>query len=143
MNKSILLSTIIIGTLLSADGLQTQEMSTSEMTKQNKIIVDLASKEISKTLPQKIDNFTTLQRVEGKDNKLVYIYEINTGSKSDETVKKEDKSRMKEAVTYGICRSSKRFLDAQIDIVYLYTSATSKDKLFEFVVKQEDCPKSY
>jgi len=142
MNKSILIPTMMIGTFLSASGLQTQEMSTDAMEKQKTKIVKLASEEISKTLPQKIDNYTTLQRVEGKDNQLIYVYEINTGSKSDETVRKEDKSRMKEAVTYGICRSSKRFLDAQIDIVYLYTSATSKSKLFEFVVKQEDCPTS-
>ena len=142
MNKSILIPAMMIGTFLSASGLQTQEMSTDAMEKQKTKIVKLASEEISKTLPQKIDNYTTLQRVEGKDNQLIYVYEINTGSKSDETVRKEDKSRMKEAVTYGICRSSKRFLDAQIDIVYLYTSATSKSKLFEFVVKQEDCPTS-
>jgi len=139
MNKKMLLPVMMIGTLLSASGLQTQEMSTDAMAKQNRQIVKLASEEISKTLPKKIDNFTTLQKVDGKDNRLIYIYEINTGAKSDESVRKEDKSRMKEAVTYGICRSSKRFLDAQIDIVYLYTSAASKSKLFEFVVTQKDC----
>lgn len=47
---------------------------------------------------------------------------------------------MKKAVTAGICRSSKRFLDADIAISYLYNSAASKEKLFEFNVSKEDCP---
>ena len=129
----------VLGTFLSANGLQTQEMSTDEMKKQNRIIVKLASEEISKTLPQNIDKYTTLQKVEGKDTKLIYIYEINTGAKSDESIRNEDRSRMQQAVTNGICKSSKRFLDAKIDIAYLYRSATSKEKLFVFNVSQKDC----
>ena len=129
----------VLGTFLSANGLQTQEMSTDEMKKQNRIIVKLASEEISKTLPQNIDKYTTLQKVEGKDTKLIYTYEINTGAKSDESIRNEDRSRMQEAVTNGICKSSKRFLDAKIDIAYLYRSATSKEKLFVFNVSQKDC----
>ena len=129
----------VLGTFLSANSLQTQEMSTDEMEKQNRIIVKLASEEISKTLPQNIDKYTTLQKVEGKDTKLIYTYEINTGAKSDESIRNEDRSRMQEAVTYGICKTSKRFLDAKIDIAYLYRSATSKEKLFIFNVSQKDC----
>ncbi len=129
----------VLGTFLSANGLQTQEMSTDEMKKQNRIIVKLASEEISKTLPQNVDKYTTLQKVEGKDTKLIYIYEINTGAKSDESIRNEDRSRMQQAVTNGICKSSKRFLDAKIDIAYLYRSATSKEKLFVFNVSQKDC----
>ncbi len=129
----------VLGTFLSANSLQTQEMSTDEMEKQNRIIVKLASEEISKTLPQNVDKYTTLQKVEGKDTKLIYIYEINTGAKSDESIRNEDRSRMQQAVTNGICKSSKRFLDAKIDIAYLYRSATSKEKLFVFNVSQKDC----
>ncbi len=129
----------VLGTFLSANSLQTQEMSTDEMKKQNRIIVKLASEEISKTLPQNVDKYTTLQKVEGKDTKLIYIYEINTGAKSDESIRNEDRSRMQQAVTNGICKSSKRFLDAKIDIAYLYRSATSKEKLFVFNVSQKDC----
>ena len=129
----------VLGTFLSANGLQTQEMSTDEMKKQNRIIVKLASEEMSKTLPQNIDKYTTLQKVEGKDTKLIYIYEINTGAKSDESIRNEDRSRMQQAVTNGICKSSKRFLDAKIDIAYLYRSATSKEKLFVFNVSKKDC----
>ena len=120
-------------------GVQQQELPTEQLKKQNKELVKLAATEINKTLPQSIDTYTTLTKVEGKETTILYTYEINTGSKSDETVQKEDKSRMKEAVTYGICKGSKRFLDAQINISYLYISAKSKVELFRFDVSQSDC----
>ncbi len=143
MKKTILLLSLVgCVTTISADGLKSQEMPSSEMQKQNQQIVKMASEEMTKTLPQKVDKYTTLQRVEGKGTRLTYVFEINTGAKSDETVIKEDRSRMKKAVTNGICTSSKRFLDAQIDITYLYTSAASKAKLFQFDVSQADCPVS-
>ncbi len=140
MKRSILLLSFI--TILSAEGVQSQEMPTTEMAKQSNKIVKLSSEEISKTLPQKVDKYTTLLRVDGKENRLTYIFEINTGAKSDEAVKKEDRSRMKKAVTTGICQSAKRFLDAQINISYLYKSAASKAILFQFDVSQKDCPLS-
>lgn len=110
-----------------------------EMKKQNRHIVELASKEISKTLPQTIDKYTKLIKVDGKDTTLIYTYEIKTGSKSDESVKKEDHSRMGKAVTTGVCRSSKNFLDAQINITYLYISAISKAELFKFEITKKTC----
>ena len=119
--------------------MQTKELPMEQMQKQNKEIVKLASEEISKTLPQKVDSYTTLMRVEGKDTTLTYTFEINTGAKSDEAVRKEDRGRMKKAVTTGICQSSKRFLDAQINISYLYISAKSKAELFRFDVTQAEC----
>jgi len=143
MRKTILLLSLVsCVTSLNADGLQTQEMPVTEMQKQNQQIVRMASEEMTKTLPQKVDKYTTLQRVEGEGSRLTYVFEINTGAKSDEVVKKEDRSRMKKAVTNGICTSAKRFLDAQIDISYLYTSAATKAKLFQFDVSQADCPLS-
>ncbi len=132
--------TLVVMTQLSlAEGIKQQDVSPAQMQKQNKQIVQLAATEINKTLPQAIDNYTTLMKVEGKETTLLYTYEINTGAKSDEAVQKEDKSRMKEAVTYGICQSAKRFLDAKINISYLYISAKSKMKLFRFDVSQKDC----
>jgi len=144
MKRSILLLLACIGLTISifAEEIQTGEFPTTEMIKQNRMIVKLASEELTKTLPQKIDNYTTLLRVEGQDTTLVYVFEINTGAKSDETVKNEDRTRMQKAVTSGICRSSKRFLDAEIDIAYLYKSAASKEKLFQFNVSKDDCPQS-
>ncbi len=119
---------------------QTRELPQQEMQKQNKEIVKLSSQEISKTLPQTIDKYTTLITVEGKDTTLIYTFEINTGAKSDEAVKREDRTRMQKAVTTGICQSAKRFLKAQINISYVYISATSKAELFRFDVAQADCP---
>jgi len=141
MNKILVtLGTLVVMTQLGfSAGVQQQELPTEQLKKQNKELVKLAATEINKTLPQTIDKYTTLTKVEGKETTIHYTYEINTGSKSDETVQKEDKSRMKEAVTYGICKGSKRFLDAQINISYLYISAKSKVELFRFDVTQADC----
>ena len=141
MNKLFLtLGALVVMTQLGfSTAVQQQELPTEQLKKQNKELVKLAATEINKTLPQTIDKYTTLTKVEGKETTILYTYEINTGSKSDETVQKEDQTRMKEAVTYGICQSSKRFLDAQINISYLYISAKSKVALFRFDVSQADC----
>ena len=119
--------------------MRTQEFPKDEMKSQNKNIVQLVSKEISETLPQKIDKYTTLVSVKGVETTLVYNFEINTGAKSDETVKSEDRSRMKKAVTTGICQSSSKFLEAGINTSYVYISAKSKANLFQFDIQQKDC----
>jgi len=118
---------------------QSKEFPKDELKKQNKELVQLVAKELNKGLPQTIDKYTQLIKVEGKDTVLHYTYEINTGAKSDETVKNEDRSRMREAVTNGICKSYKKFLDAQIDISYIYISAKSKVELFHFDMTQSKC----
>jgi len=134
------MSTVLCSTALMAESnIRTEELPISELQKQNRHIVKLASDEISKTLPQNIDKYTVLTHVDGKETTLIYNFEINTAAKSDETVKKEDRTRMKKAVTKGICQSSKRFLDAQINITYRYLSAKSKAVLFIFDVNQSDC----
>ncbi len=106
---------------------------------QNRKIVGLVVEELSKDLPKTIDQFTQFVSITSDDLTLIYIFEINTGVKSDETVRKEDHSRMQSAVTNGVCRSSQRFLDAQINISYLYNSAKTKAKLFQFDITQADC----
>jgi hypothetical protein len=123
----------------SASGLRTQELSTKAMSDQKEEIAKLAADEISKSLPQTIDKYTKLSEVKSQKNSIIYIFEIDTAPKSDETVRKEDHSRMKNAVTQGVCRSSKRFLDANIDIRYIYKSAHSKAELFTFDISQESC----
>ena len=146
VNRSLLTSCIllVLGTWSFAGEvqIQTRELPQKEMLKQNREIVKLSSEELSKTLPQAVDKYTTLTKVEGKDTTLIYIFEINTGAKSDDTVRKEDRTRMQRAVTTGVCRSSKRFLDAQINISYVYISASSRAELFRFDISQEDCPRS-
>jgi len=142
MKRSIVLILVlaVFTASMTAEELKTGEFLVSKMIQQNRQIVKLAAEELAKSLPQKVDKHTRLLRVEGQDTTLVYMFEINTAEKSDETVKSEDRTRMQKAVTSGICRSSKRFLDADIDISYLYNSAASKEKLFEFNVSKEDCP---
>jgi hypothetical protein len=46
---------------------------------------------------------------------------------------------MEEAVTRGTCKSSKRFLEADISLRYIYNSATSKKELFRFDIDQNSC----
>jgi len=116
------------------------DSNVQELQVQNRKIIGLVVEELSKDLPKKIDQYTEFVGITNDDLTLIYIFEINTGGKSDETVQKEDQSRMQQAVTQGVCRSSKRFLDAQINISYLYKSAKSKAKLFQFDITQADCP---
>jgi len=119
--------------------MQNRELSSQQMKSQNKTIVQMASIEISKSLPHKIDKYTQLLVVKGVGTTLEYIYEINIAPKSDESVKKEDHSRMKQAVTTGICQSSKKFLEAGINTSYVYRSAKTKAHLFQFDISQKDC----
>ena len=144
MKKSLLAFSIItsLSQNIFAEGIKQQDLPIEEMQKQKNKIVKLSSEEISKTLPQTVDKYTILTKVEGKESTIVYTFEINTGAKSDEAVKKEDRTRMQKAVTTGICQSSKRFIDAQINISYIYIGAKSKAELFRFDVTQADCPVS-
>lgn len=125
--------------MLFATDIRSQELSTQNMQKQNAHITELAAQELSKTLPQVIDKHTKLIKVTSKENALVYLFEIDAAPKSDEALKKEDHSGMKEAVTIGVCRSSKRFLEANITITYIYNSAKSKTELFRFDIDNKSC----
>ena len=144
MKKSLIALGIITTLSQSAlpEGIQQQDLPVSEMQKQKKEIVQMASEEIAKTLPQTVDKYTVLTKVEGKENTMIYTFEINTGAKSDEAVQKEDRTRMQKAVTTGICQYSKRFIDAEIKISYIYIGAKSKKELFRFDVSKADCPVS-
>ena len=142
MKKSVLALTMLmtLSQTSFAEGIKQQELPIEELQKQKREIVKLSSEEISKTLPQVVDKYTTLTKVVGKDTTMTYTFEINTGSKSDDAVRNEDRTRMKSAVTTGICQSARRFLEAQISISYVYVSAISKAELFQFNVSQADCP---
>jgi hypothetical protein len=133
------LSVLVSWSFAAETVVQSGDFPKEQMLKQNRQIVKMASEGISETLPQRVDDYTTLVRVEGKGTTLIYVFEINTGAKSDEAVKEEGRERMKKVVTEGICRSSKRFLESKIDITYLYVSAASKNELFRFNVTEADC----
>ncbi len=119
--------------------IQYQDVSQAKMQEQNKEIASMAAKELSKNLPQKIDQFTTLQTIQNKNTALLYTFLINDPKKSDEAIIKQDHSRMKKVVVDGICKTSKRFLQAGINISYIYLSAKSKKVLFRFDITKEQC----
>lgn len=131
--------TLVLPVLALEQSLQSKELSSKDLKSQNKEIAKLAAAEISKSLPQKVDKYTTLISCEAKNTTLIYVYEINTAPKSDAQVKKEDYDRMKKAVTYGTCKNSNRFLDADISIRYIYKSFHSKSELFKFDITKESC----
>jgi len=116
-----------------------QNVSQEKMREQNIQIATLAAKEISKNLPQKIDKYTTLKSIENHNTTLVYTFLINDSRKSDTVIRKQDHTRMQKAITEGLCRSSKRFLQAGINISYKYLSEKSKNLLFRFDIAKDKC----
>ncbi|MBA1432179.1 MAG: hypothetical protein FAF04_00950 [Epsilonproteobacteria bacterium] len=119
--------------------IQAQELPKEQLQKQKVLVASLAAKELSKTLPQRIDKYTTLLSITNKDATLIYTFSINTGAKSDEAIIKEDHTRMQKVVTQGVCQSSQRFLESGINISYLYQSAKTKRTLFRFDITKEKC----
>ncbi len=140
MKKIFLLLLFISMSILASDPkLRTGNFPDKEMKTQNIEVARLVAEEITSTLPQTVDKYTTLVSVKNEDSTLVYTFLINTGVKSDEAVKKEDHTRMKKAITTGICQSSEKFLAAGINTSYIYKSAKTKVHLFQFDVSQDDC----
>ncbi len=143
--KNLFISLIVMLNIsLYADTVptKTDEFPKEQMKSQNTIIAKMFAEEMSKSLPQTIDKYTKFVKIDAKNTNIIYTFEINTGSKSDKAVRKEDRSRMHKAVQNGICNSSIKFLDAGISISYLYVSASSKVELFRFDVSQKDCIKT-
>ena len=142
MLKLLFITTLLsLPILASGTQMQSRELSNTDMKAQSKEIVKLAAAELSKSIPYTIDKYTKLTAIQADKTTLVYIYEVDTTPKSDETVKKEDHSRMQEAITIGACQTSKRFLEADISLRYIYKSAHSKAELFQFNINQEHCLK--
>ncbi|MFA6137037.1 MAG: hypothetical protein WC667_03010 [Sulfurimonas sp.] len=126
---------------LAGELTKTGDFPKQEMQAQNRDIVKNVVSEISSSLPQTIDKYTRFVDIKAKELTLMYTFEINTGVKSDETVRNEDKSRMQKAVVTGICQSSSKFLEVGINTSYIYISAKTKAHLFQFDVTQKDCIK--
>ncbi len=146
MKKILILTNILfLSSVVIADKLpiKNQDVSPAQLQKQNKEIVQLVAKEESKTLPQKIDKYTTAISVKAKDTSLIYTFEINTGAKSDQAIIKEDHSRMEKAIIKGVCKRSRRFMNAKISKIYIYKSAISKKELFKFTINQAKCIDAY
>jgi len=140
MKKIILLLLALSISLLSSEiKTKTGDFPAKEMKKQNIEVAKLTAAALSKDLPHTIDKYTTLTKIISEKSTLVWTFEINTGAKSDDSIRNEDHSRMKRAVTEGICQSSSKFLTAGVNTTYIYISAKTKAELFRFEVSQKDC----
>ncbi len=140
MKKTILLLLVLTLSLLSSEiKTKTGDFPAKEMKKQNIEVAKLTAAALSKDLPHTIDKYTTLIKIISEGTTLVWTFEINTGAKSDESIKNEDHSQMQKAVTKGICQSSSKFLIAGINTSYIYISAKTKANLFRFDISQKDC----
>ncbi len=147
--RKLLLSTLALFTISTFAFAQTelkkiddpaaQAKADEQLKLQNKHIVKLVVEEVSKTLPQEVDNYTQYVSIKSEGLKLISTFEIKTAPKSDEAVIKEDKPRMESFIIKGICQSSKRFLESNIDIAYVYANAATKKELFRFDVTKSSC----
>ncbi len=148
--KKILISTLVLASLCFASTATKTELprtvdpkaqvkADKQLKVQNKEIIRLVVEAVSKKLPLSIDKYTQQTGIKAENLTLISTFEINTGAKSDEAVRIEDQPRMAKFIVSGICQSSKRFLQSDIDIRYVYNSAKSKALLFKFDVIKEDC----
>jgi len=131
MYKVIMIG-VVISSMLMAEAIP------DKVKLQNQNVIKMAAKSLSEALPKKVDNYTQLISIDTKDESLLYTFEINATT-SDADIINKDKSRMQKAVTAGICKSSKRFLESGIAISYIYVSAKSKKELFIFDVNKTLC----
>ncbi|WP_083568777.1 hypothetical protein [Arcobacter sp. LA11] len=116
-----------------------QAKADQQLKLQNKEIVKLVVEEIGKKLPQKVDDYTQFVSIKSEGLRLISTFEIDTAPKSDEAVIKNDKPRMEKFIKQGICQSSKRFLQSDINITYVYANALTKKELFRFAMTKDDC----
>ena len=137
----IFITIVALGqSIFSADlPVKNQDVSPEQLKSQNKEITKLVATELSKNLPQVINKYTTVVSIKAVEANLIYTYEINTGAKSDDAIRAEDRTEWKKIYTENVCQRSKRFIDAQVKLSYVYTSKISKEKLFQFDIEQADC----
>jgi len=105
---------------------------------QNQNVVNMAAKSLSDELPKKVDKFTSLVKIDPRGEVLIYTFEINSTKSDDELIKK-DKTKMKKRITSGVCSSSKRFLQSDISIKYIYQSKKSKKEIFNVDINKSVC----
>ncbi|MEA1914489.1 MAG: hypothetical protein U9N30_04140 [Campylobacterota bacterium] len=146
--KRLLWTTLFIlglaNSILATDlPVKNQDVSPEQLAKQNKQIIQMVAQELMKTIPQKINKYTSIVDVKAVESNLIYSYEINTGAKSDEAVMAEDRTNWEAAFIENECKRSQRFLDAQVKISHVYNSEKTKVKLFQFDVTQAKCYKLF
>ena len=134
-----LFSQILFADTPTSIQLDNREFPPEELQKQKEHIAQMVAQEIAKSLPQKVDKYTRLVAIKSDKALLVYTFELNVPSKSDDEIIKEDHSRMQRAITKGVCQSSKKFLSAGINTRYIYKSAKSNKELFRFDITRDRC----
>ncbi len=140
LNSILLLNALFVPCAIANDlKVKNQDVSPAQLQKQNTQITELAAAQISKDLPQVINKYTTITDIQAIGAKLIYIYEIKTGAKSDKEVMAEDRTKWEKLYIANVCKRSKRFLDAQVHLSYVYNSEKTKVKLFQFDVTQAKC----
>jgi len=115
------------------------DMRVDKMREQNLNVVKKAVEGIKKSLPQKIDAYTTIVNIENNGTKLIYTLMVDGGPKSDKTLREEGARRMAPVVRNGICQSARRFLQSGIDIGYRYLSKRTKKEILRVDVSEKDC----
>ncbi|KYJ85895.1 hypothetical protein [Sulfurovum riftiae] len=115
------------------------ELSVDKIKEQNLNVVRKAVEGIGEHLPEKVDQYTTLTGIDSNGTRLIYIFEVDGGMRSDEALKEDGKKRMAPVIKAGICQGSQRFLQADINISYRYLSKASKNEILRVDVSKEDC----
>lgn len=115
-------------------------LSIDNMRKQNIEIVKKAVEGLNQNLPVDVDSITKLIKVEGKDNRLIYIFKISTPPTTKEELIKKGKTEVAPRVKKRLCTSASRFLQADIDITYIYINSATNDKILQVDVTKKDCP---
>jgi len=112
----------------------------NKQKQQNLEIVQKAVEGIGENLPQKVDRYTTLTGIESNGTRLIYIFEVDGGVRTDEALREDGKKRMAPVIKAGICSGSKRFLQADIEIRYRYLSKRSHAEILRVDVSKKACP---
>jgi len=115
------------------------DLSVDKMREQNLIVVKKAAEGIGETLPQKVDAFTKLIAIDANGTRLIYTFEVNTGAKSDETMRQEG-VKMAPRILTGMCGSAERFIDADISLTYRYLSSASNQEVLRVDADKKICP---
>ena len=116
------------------------DLSIEKMREQNINVVQKAVEGLNQNLPVEIDRSTKLVKVEGKDTRLIYTFEIKTAPKSDKELIEEGRTKVAPRVKKGLCHSADRFLQAGIDITYIYQNSATGNTILELNVTKKDCP---
>jgi len=114
------------------------DLEVDKIKMQNRQVVKKASEGLAETLPKRVDEYTTLVSVKGTDTRLIYRFEVDDPPKSDEEMKKRGID-MAPRILKGLCLSSRRFIDADIVMDYIYINKATGNEILEVVADKDIC----